>query len=163
VTPFPLLAEASPKNRTAIFNEILGPTFAKSPSLIWRIENPYKKQSLFEKFDVEDIIKWIEEGIEERLLLIASVINVGDRDLTGLARALLIRWGDRKDVSSGLSARFGTGIWWGPESGWLSEKLHLLEEWGKDPHPNIRRWAGKLAESYRKQIERARIFEEEDH
>ena len=158
-----LIPEASPEDRASVFREVIGPAFEKRPSLIWTLEDPFKKQSFLEQFDPADIVNWIEGDVEKRLPLIANVVPFGESDLSGLARALLIRWGDRKDVSSGIGARLGTGIWWGPESQRLYQKLRQLEKLSQDPHPNVRQWAVKFANSYRKQIERARILEEEEN
>ena len=48
---------------------------------------------------------------------------VSGEPLNPHARELLVRWGDRKEVMSALAATFGSGSWWGPESGWLKGKI----------------------------------------
>jgi hypothetical protein len=79
-----------------------------------------------------------------------------------LARALLVRFGDREDVRSALAATFGTGGWVGSEGDWIEGKLRQLAGWMDDPHPNVRRWAAELRVFYRRQLDRTQLLEEED-
>lgn len=144
------------------FEEVIAPAILEDPALLWKLENPILGRSLFSTFDPDDVVQWIEEDVEERLSLVAHATPVGGTSLSGLARALLVRWGDRNEVRAALAATFGTGSWMGSASGWLAGKLREAEAWSEDPDPNVRRWAQELAQTYRLRLKRARLLEEEE-
>src|SRR5262249_10272738 len=104
---------------------------------------------------------WIEKNVIHRLPIILHAVPVGGKPLADPARALLVRWGDREDVRSYLTAAFFTGAWSGPETAWLSEKLEEGQSWLKDSDPHVRTWAMELVETIQKRHEQVRIREEE--
>jgi len=145
------------------FEEVLGPAISENTSLLWRLDNPFMGPSLLSHFDPEAIVEWVAGDVDSRLHLIAHAAPVGGGEsLQGLARVLLVRWGERDEVRSALAATFGTGGWTGPESGWLAEKIGQAERWEQDPDPNVRRWAQDLVFSYRRRLEQARLVEQEE-
>ncbi|HXV44815.1 MAG TPA: hypothetical protein VEC96_17260, partial [Anaerolineae bacterium] len=145
-----------------VFEQIVGPAIIENPLLLWRLDSPFAGRNLLSSLDAKDLVAWIEKDVETRLHLIAHAVPIGDQPLSNLARALLVRWGDRDDVRSALAATFGSGHWSGPEGNWLAQKLKQIEGWMTDPNPNVRAWAIELADYYRRRIERAKLLEEEE-
>lgn len=144
-----------------ILEEVLGPALESTPGLMWVLESPFERD-LLDRLDPELVANWVERDVEARLRLVVYAVAVGGQPLAGLARSLLVRFGDREDVRTALGATFGTGGWVGSEADWIEGKLRQLEQWTRDPHPNIRRWAAELMADYRRRLDRARLLEEED-
>lgn len=139
---------------------MIGPAAVQQPFLLWRLDTVFEGRSLLGQFEPSQLIGWIEENRDERLVLVSHAAPVGGPDLSPLARALLRRYG-AAEVGGELAATFGTGSFWGPESLHLESKIRQLEEWARDEEREVRSWASKLLSSYRKQLKAARQGEEE--
>ena len=155
------LAAADVPEQNKILEDILGPALESIPGFLWVLESPFERD-LLNHMDPELVVRWVEQDIEARLRLVAYAVPVGGQPLAGLARTLLVRFGDREDVRSALGATFGTGGWVGSEADWIEGKLRQLDKWAQDPQPNVRRWAVELRAGYRRRLDRARLLEEED-
>ena len=82
---------------------------------------------------------------------------------TSLARAVLVRYGEREDVRRNLRANYSTEIWQGPLSLHYKnkqQKLLCLKD-GED-NENVKRWIDEFVEGLEKAIEDAKIGEERE-
>ncbi len=111
------------------------------------------------------IWKWVDEDIENRAWYLASrlipkTLSVGEWQ-TSLARAILIRYGGRKEVRSTLRSNYLTEGWHGPGSLHYKEKqqkLLRLKE-GED-NENVKRWIDEFVDALEDSIEYEKIDEE---
>ena len=115
----------------------------------------------------EKIWKWVDEDIENRswylsYRLVPKTLSV-EEWWPSLARAILMKYGERDEVRSGLRSNYLTEGWWGPGSLHYKEKqeqlLHLKE--GED-NENVKRWIDEFVEGLEKAIEDAKINEERE-
>ena len=114
----------------------------------------------------EKIWKWADKG-ENRAYylaykLVPKTLSVGEWR-TSLARELLVRYGERDEVRSGMRSNYLTEVWWGSTSLHYKEKqeqLVRLKE-GED-NENVKQWIGEFVEVLEKAIEDAKIGEERE-
>jgi hypothetical protein len=156
-----VFSEAARVGGWRVFEDVLGPALIENPSILWTLDSFFKGHRLLLDYDPPLLVTWIEKNVTHRLPIILHAVPVGGKPLADPARALLVRWGDREDVRSYLTAAFFTGAWSGPETAWLSEKLEEAQNWLKDPDPHVRTWAMELVETIQKRHEQAQIREEE--
>ncbi len=109
----------------------------------------------------ERLLNWAEQNQPEGPRIAAELTPIGEVPLNSLARELLIRFGHDEDVASALYANFGTGSWSGPPSGWIRSRLDTARQWLKDPHPAVRDWARREAESLEQQLAQVALREAE--
>lgn len=145
-----------------VFEEVIGPAILRHPVLLWRLDNLTQGRALLAQLDPAKLIQWIKQDVAGRVGLIANAAPVHGQPLHELARQLLVHWGERGDVRSGLAATFGSGTWYGEESDWLNSKLKDLNTWSKDPDSKVRSWASELAASYEKQVHLVALHEQEE-
>ena len=113
----------------------------------------------------EKIWKWVDEDIESRAWylayrLVPRTLSV-EEWWTSLARAILMKYGERDEVRSGLRSNYLTEGWWGPGSLHYKEKqerLLRLKE-GED-NENIKRWIDEFVDGLKDAIEYEKIDEE---
>jgi len=108
------------------------------------------------------LLDWADANRPRGPRLLASLADVGGRPLSDLPRGILVRFGDQEEIRSALFGQFLTGSFWGPESGWLKEKLEMAETWTTDAEPRVREWATVLAEHLRERIRETERREEEE-
>ena len=157
---FTALDKATTEQKARILEEVLGTAFDSVSGLLWGFDDPFDKK-LLDQFDPDQVLDWAEQDLEQRLIRLAHATPVRGQPLAGLARALLVRHGERQDVREALAASFGTGGWTGSESEWIAGKVRQLERWAQDSHPNVRRWAVEMQDYYQARFERTRLLEEE--
>jgi hypothetical protein len=144
------------------FEEVLGPALLENPQILPILDlSVFEGNSLLLNYDPSLLVAWIAQDVAQRLPIIIGAVPVHGKPLANPARALLVRWGDREDVRSYLTAAFFSGAWGGPETAWLGAKLDEAQSWLKDPDPHVRVWARELVEAIQKEREQARIHEEE--
>ena len=114
------------------------------------------------------IWEWVDKDIENRAWylayrLVPKTLSTEEWP-TSLARAVLVRYGEREDVRRNLNANYSTEIW----QGFLSlhyenkrQKLLRLKD-GED-NENVKRWIDEFVEGLEKAIEDAKIGEEREH
>ena len=113
----------------------------------------------------EKIWEWIDQDIENRAWYLASrlipkTLSVGEWQ-TSLARAILIRYGERKEVRSTLRSNYLTGGWSGPDSLYYADKQAKLRRLRRgEDNENVKRWIDEFVEALEKDIEYAKIDEE---
>jgi len=86
-------------------------------------------------FDPQDIWGWVEEDVEKRSWYLATFVPpqlFRSESEICLARELLVRYGERKDVRDNLSANFSTEGWTGPASEHYKQKKRLLMNFKND-------------------------------
>ncbi len=70
-------------------------------------------------FPLKEIFAWVDEDVEHRAAYIAEFVPTNlsfSQDQVCLARELLIKYGNRRDVRDGLISNFSSESWWGSAS-----------------------------------------------
>ena len=144
-----------------ILTEVFGPEIEVDISFLRHFDDRLEGDRVIEKFDPSLITAWVEQDVERRLSPVAHATSVHSNPAGSLARALLVKWSDRREVQGALSATFHSGGWWGPQSVWIQTKIDTLKNWKSDSDPNVRRWA-VLQESYfQEELPRAKQRDQE--
>jgi len=144
-----------------ILTEVLGSEIESDILFLGEFDNRLEGDRIIDEFEPSLVIAWVEQDVAKRLSPIAHATSVPDNPAGSLARALLIKWSDRKEVQGALSATFHSGGWCGPESVWIQTKIDTLQNWKRDPDPNVRKWALDQESFLRKEILRARMRDQE--
>jgi hypothetical protein len=115
-------------------------------------------------FDIEDIWEWIDQKPEERATFLAHCVPpilFCSSEKICLARELLARYGNYKEVREGLSSNYSTECYIGPESlHYAGKKKALLEFIINEKDQNVLKWIDEKLEFLDRYIERAKIHEE---
>lgn len=114
-----------------------------------------------ELFDPELLLTWAADNMPRGPRIIAELTPVENGPLLSLARELLIRFGEDKEIGSALYGNFVSGSFWGQESNWLEEKRQVANQWTQDTDEAVRLWAQQVVDSLAARITQARIEEEE--
>jgi hypothetical protein len=108
--------------------------------------------------------QWIDEDVENRAKIVASYIPKGlfnENEKICLARELLVRYGDRKDVRDSFSVNNGNDGWSGDASlHYINEKSGLVEFKKSEDDKNVIQWIDEYTAYLDKQIEQSRLEEE---
>lgn len=138
----------------------------------WISTNPFfsgddqVNTSLLQKIKLETLWAWIESDIDKRAWYIASLVPKIFSNEPGeicLAREILIRYGDRKDVRRNLLSNFFSEGWSGLDSEHHQKQLDsILPLRDRETEPNVLRWLDEYIERRRQAIERAKIEEERE-
>lgn len=113
----------------------------------------------------EKIWEWVDEDVGNRAWYLASgfVPNTLSEEEwpNSLARAVLVRYGTRKDVRNTLVSNYSTEVVWGPVSlHYEEEKQKLLHIKAGEDNENVKRWIDEYVEWLEEAIEREKIREE---
>jgi hypothetical protein len=110
--------------------------------------------------------EWVDEDIKNRARYLTRMVPKALTREEGkmcLAREILVRYGDRKDVRNELAANFSTEGWMGPESSHLAaKKQYLLNFKAQETNRNVRRWIDGYVAIIDKEIHHAQVREERD-
>jgi hypothetical protein len=121
---------------------------------------------LLEKIKLDTLWQWIDEDVEKRAWFIAYLVPNFFSNEPGkvcLAREILIRYGDRKDVRSNLSANFFSGSWSGKESNHYQSKLDDIKKKKEtETNPKVIFWINEYIKELQESIEKSKIDEERD-
>lgn len=112
---------------------------------------------------ISEILRWIDEDIDERANLIAHAVPATLDDEYGgqLTRELLSRYGHLDDVWQGISATFHTEGWRGPASEHYRRKRGKLRRWlASGFESKITKWIEIEIECIDRRIEEEEIKEE---
>jgi hypothetical protein len=116
---------------------------------------------------LDELWRWVDEDVEKRAWYLAYMAPkqlFREEGRVCLAREILVRYGDRRDVRENLIASFSTESWWGPESTHYEAKKQQLLEFKKDEtDSNVKRWIDEFVAALDRQIEQAAIREERGH
>lgn len=114
----------------------------------------------------DKVCKWVDEDVEKRAWYLASFVPKRLFRAEGKicwVREVLVRYGERKDVRSGLIANFSTEGWSGRASLHYQErKQQLLDFKKEEDNENVKRWIDEYVSLLGREIERAQIEEERD-
>lgn len=114
----------------------------------------------------DKVCKWVDEDVEKRAWYLASFVPKRLFRAEGKicwARNVLVRYGERKDVRSGLIANFSTEGWSGPASLHYQERKQQLFDFKKEEdNENVKRWIDEYVSLLNRDIERTQIEEERD-
>ena len=111
-----------------------------------------------------EIWKWVDEDAEKRALYLARLVSTTffrEKGKVCLARELLVRYGERKNVRASLSANFSTEFWSGPASLHYQKKKERLVRFRQDENNDkVLCWLDKYISQIDSMIVRANIEEE---
>ena len=113
----------------------------------------------------EKIWEWVDKDIENRAgrfayRLVPKILSVEEWG-TSVARAALVRYGEREDVRENLRANYSTEMWQGSLSLHHENKRQkLLRLKDGEDNENVKRWIDEFVEVLEKRIEQAKIGEE---
>lgn len=115
-------------------------------------------------FPLAKIWEWVDEDIEKRAWYVANFVPkqlFRQEGKVCLAREVLVRYGQRKDVRSNLIANFSTEGWTGSASLHLQNKKEELLDFRKtEDNENVKLWIDEFVSILDRDIERERIVEE---
>jgi hypothetical protein len=114
-----------------------------------------------EHIPIAIMLQWAEQHLPKGPRLLATLTPVGEQPLNDLARQLLVRFGDDKQVGGSLQANLLAGTYWGPTSTNLQSKRDAAHEWLEDSEPAVRSWACSLVEALDRWSAVERVREEE--
>ena len=116
---------------------------------------------------LEKIWEWIDKDMENRAWrfacrLVPKILSVEEWG-TSVARAALVRYGEREDVRRNMRANYSTEVWHGPLSLHCENKQQKLLRFkdGED-NENVKRWIDEFVEELEERIEHAKIGEERE-
>ena len=122
------------------------------------------KSSMINVFPADRIWDWVDDNPFARAPLLAEFVPPAlpeEGSDTCLAKELLIRYGDRKDVRIRLQINFDTEGWMGSQSAHFTRKKDkLLAVRDSESNPNVILWIDEYTESLNLGMERA-VLEEE--
>lgn len=113
----------------------------------------------------ENIWEWVDKDVENRAWYLANkfvpkTLLIEDW-YESLARDILVRYGDRKDVRSTLISNYSTEGFWGPASLHYEEKIKkLVSIQNIDNEEKVNCWINEFVPFLEEQIEHAKIEEE---
>ena len=115
----------------------------------------------------EEIWEWIDGDVEDRAWYFAyrlvSKTLSAEKWQNSLARAFLVRYGQREDVRRNLHANYSTESWTGERSLHLeSKKDKLLRIKADEDDKNVKQWLNEFIDQLEEDIEHARIDEERE-
>lgn len=130
------------------------------------IESNGSKSGILPLVPLNKLWEWVDEDIENRAWYLTNMVPKAlfrEEGRICLAREVLARYGERKEVKNELMANFSTESWRGPESSHLEAKREELLKF-KDGESNkkVRRWVDEYVCIIDKELKRARIREERD-
>lgn len=124
------------------------------------------KPSILSLIPLNKLWQWVDQDVNERAWYLANMVPKAlfrEEGQVCLAREVLVRYGDRKDVKNELTANFSTEGWTGPESSHLEGKKQFLLKFKADEtNKNVRRWIDEYVSIIDKEIERAHVREERE-
>jgi len=138
--------------------EVLRACIAQDPRVGWRgftsllerrdahlLTTTLRFRELGEAFPADEVLAWVGRN-EQRAALIANLCAPHADDLSPLARGLLIRFGPESRAAGVLEsrARF-TPRATSSLAEFSQKQLRRARSWAKDPHPNVRTWAERVA------------------
>ena len=114
----------------------------------------------------DKIWEWVNENVEKRAWFVAHIAPKTtslDKWCNSLAREVLVRYGNRKDVRGELRANYSTEGWTGPESmHYQAKKLTLLQFKDAETDGNVKQWLDEYISIVDAEIKRARLEEERE-
>ena len=119
--------------------------------------------SILSHIPLENLWQWVDEDIEKRAWYISSF---APKTLSGgpsITRELLVRYGDRDDVRSNLTATYQSEGWVGSSVAHYKQKKERFAELLKtETNENVRRWLSEYVDELDHLVERFTIEEERD-
>lgn len=155
------MVRKNPNELWAIITKYLGPPLDKRAFYTKQWLRGQKGLSgrfgVLEVISPELIWQWVEEKKETRAWYLATFIPpylFSSEEKTCLARELLIRYGDQKDVRDNFSANYSTEGWTGSSTEHFQQKKMELLEFRKT---EINEWVIKWIEEYLEELENSLI------
>lgn len=131
----------------------------------WLAGGESSEEGAFTLIPRKKIWEWVDEDVGSRAWYLARgfVPNTlsAEEWPNSLARAVLVRYGTRKDVRNTLVLNYSTEVVWGPVSLHYEEKKQkLLHIKAGEDNENVKRWIDEYVEWLEEAIEREKIREE---
>ena len=136
--------------------------FLSDPKTAYRFTIGFP-HGIIERLPTDDVDLWIEEYPEERVELVARLVN---KDLSGdqtMMARLIGKYSDKEEITNAFFSVFASGSWTGPASThWTGLAGFLKDVAQKTSLPKLRRWAGDSAHEFERMAERDSKREEEE-
>ena len=107
------------------------------------------------------LAEWAQHHGRRGFLAAASLLNAKTDHLSPVARLLVRKADNPKEVLSQLFANLASGTFVGPISSHLEGQLSILKSWAQDEEPRIRSWAEATITSAEKGVKHQKLLEEE--
>lgn len=125
-----------------------------------------RKPNLLLTLPDEVLIAWCERYPTQAPILLARIIPLLRQEeeqwrWSPLARMLVDRYGEQREVLSEITANIGTFSWSGSPISCYERQVEPLEQLRSHPIPEVRRWAGKQLHYVQEQIRKETAFDEE--
>jgi hypothetical protein len=118
--------------------------------------------NLLDAIPRDELWAWVDHDVSRRAGYFASLV-APTLEHGSLARDVLCRYGDRKEVNSGLRANFGTEGWSGLTSEHYTKKRFRLQAvLDQEQEPRVRAWITEYLAIIERDIQQARISEERE-
>ncbi|MGI5818102.1 MAG: hypothetical protein ACOX9R_08385 [Armatimonadota bacterium] len=138
---------------------LVGPRLLSEDGLRLRLS---LRGNILDAFPAEVLLDWVDAHGDVALHSVASLLELAESPLSPLTRALLERYGGRREVRSTLLASLMSGAFVGHTSEWMATKRAAAETWLNDGTPNVRLFAQEAIEMLDADIARHRQAEEEE-
>ena len=131
------------------------------------ISTTKKKEGVLTLIPRHKIWEWIDDDVENRAQYTAQSLVpktlLAEEWPTSLVRAILVRYGIRKDCRDALISSYSTGRRSGPESSYYEAiKQKLLHIKHNEDNENVKRWIDDFTDVLEKEIEQAKVKEERE-
>ena len=114
----------------------------------------------------DKIWEWVNENVDKRAWFVAHIAPTTtslDNWSNSLAREVLVRYGNRKDVRGELRANYSTEGWSGPASlHYQAKKLTLLQLKDLETNDNVKQWLDEYISILDGDVKQAQIEEERE-
>lgn len=115
-----------------------------------------------ELIPTDTLIAWAKNNMPRGPWIVSRIIAVSQTPLPERARALLLNFPHDAQIKSQILANLQTGVSVGPLSNRVSGDLSIVNGWAKDPSPQIRSWAKRVATEIEARLRQQQRFEEEE-
>jgi hypothetical protein len=109
----------------------------------------------------EALMSWADEHGSVAHEIVACLTLVRGAPLPGLARQVLMRYGNEDEVRTALYANVVSGVWSGPGSAHYQQLRDVAAAWLSDPDSRVRSWANDVIHDLDAHIDMHRKWEEE--
>jgi hypothetical protein len=154
------IARKHPKEAWEVATKFLGPPI---DGRAWKVKSWLQRNLNF--IPPEVIWAWVDQDVEKHARYVANFAPkaLPNKEGGALTRELLIRYGSRSDVRSGLIANHQSGHWWGSSVAHFRQKKEsVVQLKSTEDNENVRQWLDDYIDDLDHQIEYFKIAEERD-
>ncbi len=155
-----LLAQAASRAPAAVWEEI---AYALVADDMFALRLRLGLEGWFgDVLGAETLLGWARDRGPEARSTVARLASVSSDSLPQLARQILIRYGDDKEVWRALYGNLVAGSWTGSASAHYAGIRERVQAWAEDdPDHNVRKWAEWAVRGLQEEVEMHKLREEE--